>query len=101
MRRDHLAQVLAHEVWVLTHRFVERAEDDTQLLELCAEGRFHRDAIHDRIDRHIAREHSPLVEWYAKLVKGLFDLRIYGAVSRSLVTRSRIVYNVLIVYLRD
>ena len=86
---------------MLAYRFIERAEDDAQLLELCAEGGLHRDAIHDRIDRHIAREHSSLVKRYAELVKGLLDLRIYRAISFVFVTRSRIVYNVLIVYLRD
>ena len=86
---------------MLTHRFVERAEDDAQLLKLRAEGGLHRDTIHDRINRHIAREHRPLVERYAELVKGLLNLWIYRAVSFVFMTRSRIVYNVLIVYLGD
>ncbi len=74
--RDDRAQVLADQFGVLPHRLGERAEDDAHLGQFLLEGRGHRDAVEDRVDRD-AGEHFLLLERNAQLLVGAEQLRVH------------------------
>ncbi len=73
--RHDRSEVLLDEVGVLLDRLGERAEDDSHLLELVAEGRRDRNRVEDGVDRH-AGELGPLAQGDAELLVGLEQLRV-------------------------
>ena len=96
--RNDRSQVLANQIRMVLNRVRERTEDDTDLRQLGAERRGHRDRVEDRIDGD-ARKALLLVERDAQLGKCGAHLRIdlVERVQFLLLLRRRVVNDGLVI----
>ena len=85
---------------MFTDSFRERTEDDALFGKSRTEGRRDRNRVKYGIDRHSC-ERLALMERDAELVECLLKLRVYLLRTVLVLLRSRIIYDVLEVYLRN
>ena len=95
VRHDH-TEVFAHQLGVFAHRFGERAENNTLLLQAFLEGRLHRHGVHHRIDGHSGQRHT-LFEGNAEFLERLHQFGIDFLLLVFLLGRVGVVVNGLIV----
>ena len=101
--RHHRAQILTHQLGIIPNRLRHRAEDDSLLGQSLLKGGLHRGRVHHRINRH-TRQSKLLLERNTQLIECSLEFGIDildGSRLRLLLLRSRIVDNILKIYLGD